>query len=300
MSMKKIILPLLFSAVVLVTAAQDLNINHYPFYRDGLNPGSFFQDYDVNALVLYNNEFWNFAAEPNTELFDISLNFNGHKIGLMVLNDIIGLDRAQNLKLRFAKEFGQRDKFSFSFGLGVGVIHKYLETTGMTFQQNDDPLSYSDISHWIPDFDFGGELKTENFLFGISTNHIGKYLSKYSDINPITHYYTYAQYIINSKGNFQFHPNVLMRNWKNTYWGEAGIIVMYDHKLWAGTSFTSYRDLCFTAGVRFAKNFFLGYAFKSNLNPNILNPFTTDSHEIFLNFGIYNNRFNRLKTPRFM
>lgn len=298
--MKKIFLPFLFLVFALELSAQDLNINHYPFYRDGLNPGSFSQDYSVSAMLLYNNEFWNFAKEPTTELFDFSLNKDGHKIGLMIYNDVIGRDKAQNLKLRFAKEFGDKDNFSFSFGLAAGVIHKYLETTGMTFQQKDDPLSYSDISHWIPDFDFGGELKTRNFLFGLSTNHIGKYLSKFNEINPITHYYSYAQYIINADGIFQLHPNILMRSWKNTFWGEAGMIAIYNHQFWGGVSYTTFHDLCFMAGLRFARNFIVGYAFKSNLNPKILNPFSTDSHEIVLSFGLYANQGKGNPTPRFL
>jgi type IX secretion system PorP/SprF family membrane protein len=286
--MKKIIFLAIVTFQTLLALGQDLNINHYPFYRDGLNPGSFIQAPEVNVFVLYNNEFWGFREEPNTQILDVSVNLDGNKLGIMVYNDIIGWDKAQNIKLRYARLFQISDKTSFSLGLSPGIIHKRLMATQMSFEQSGivDPVSLYDQTHTVFDFDFGGEIRFNNLIFGLSANHLGKPLSDFSSVNPTPHYYAYTQYTT-SGTNVQFRPNVLFRYWKNTYWVEAGALAFFNNLFWFGATYTNDHDLTCMAGLKIlkSKNIHFGYAFKSNMNDQILRPGSTNSHEIFLNFG---------------
>lgn len=297
--MKKILLFLMAVVAGFTLHAQDLNISHYPFYRDGLNPGSFMQNNDINVFVLYNNEFSGFAQQPNTQLADVSFNINGHKLGLSVLNDVIGFDKAQNIKLRFAKQFTISEKSFFSFGLSAGAMHNSLQATKMSFEYDDDPLSYSDYTHTRLDFDFGGEIQLDRLFLGLSVTHLGKQVSNPENDNPISHYYGYAQYAINANNAFRFYPNILMRVWKNTFWGEAGLQLFYKNNVWLGSTYTGNHDLTFNTGLRVAKRIMFGYAFKSNMNSQILKPWGTNSHEVFLNFA-FNNKEVSIKTPRFI
>jgi len=297
--MKNLTLFLILSLIGLEMSGQDLNISQYAFYRDGLNPSSFTQENDVNVFMLFNNEFWGFAQQPATQLADVSLNLNNHKLGLMVLNDLIGFDKTQNVKLRFAKKFNLSSLSSFSLGLGAGAIHKTLQATRMSFETEDDPLSYSDYSHTVLDFDFGAELQMKNLFLGLSASHLGKPLTEFENTSPTPHYYAYGQYSLDSKSAFRFFPNVLFRYWKKTYWAEAGLIVFYKNLVWMGSSYTTCHDLNFSAGLRITKSILFGYAFKSNMNSQILKPWGTTTHEIFLNFG-YNSIGKSIKTPRFL
>jgi type IX secretion system PorP/SprF family membrane protein len=267
-----------------LTFGQDLNINHYPFYRDGLNPGSFIQAPVVNIFLLYNNEFWGFAQEPQTQIVDVSVNLNDNKLGLMVYNDIIGHDIAQNIKLRYARLFKLSGNSSFSLGLSTGAIHKRFQATKMDFEDPDDPVSYNDYAHTVLDFDFGAELQLDKLTVGLATIHLGKPLSDFDDVNPVMHYYGYAQYNIPAR-SFRVKPNVLLRYWKETFWMEAGALAFYKDQFWLGSSYTWYHDLNFMAGIKVLNNIHFGYAFKSNMNDQILRPWNTNSHEIFLNFG---------------
>ncbi|HPT32618.1 MAG TPA: PorP/SprF family type IX secretion system membrane protein [Prolixibacteraceae bacterium] len=282
--MKKCIIFSILMIQALLTLGQDLNINHYPFYRDGLNPGSFIQAPEVNVFLLYNNEFWGFAEEPQTQIVDVSVNLNDNKLGLMVYNDIIGHDIAQNIKLRYARLFSLSDNSSFSLGLSTGAVHKRLQATKMEFEDPSDPVHMNDYAHTVLDFDFGAELQLDKLIVGLSTNHLGKPISEFDEVNPVMHYYGYAQYTIPTR-TFRFKPNVLMRYWKKTFWIEAGVLAFYKDQFWLGSSYTDYHDLNFMAGMKVLKNIHFGYAFKSNMNDQILSPWNTNSHEIFLNFG---------------
>jgi type IX secretion system PorP/SprF family membrane protein len=285
-NMKKLFFPILFLVLMLESSGQDLNINHYPFFRDGINPGSFIQSPKLNVLLLYNNEFWGFAQEPATQLADLSVNLNGNKLGLMVLNDIIGFDKSQNVKLRYARQFilSKSSNSHFSLGLSAGAIHKRLEASRMTFETSDDPLSYENYAHTVLDFDFGAEFQFDKFVLGLSTTHLGKIVTEFEDVNPVAHYYAYGQYTLNTR-LFRFKPNVLFRYWKNTYWVDAGILAFYKDQFWLGSSYTDFHDLAFMAGLKVSSNIHFGYSFKSNMNDRILRPWNTNSHEIFLNFS---------------
>lgn len=285
--MKKIFFSAIFLVLLMTAAGQDLNINHYPFYRDGLNPGSFIHAPRVNVMLLYNNEFWGFAHEPTTQMVDVSMNLEGNKIGLMFYNDAIGYDKAQNYKLRYARQFmlSEEKNTSFSLGISTGAITKRVQATKMVFENPDDPLSLFDYNHTVFDFDFGAELQLNKLVVGLATNHLGKPLTSFDDVNPTPHYYGYGQYTIEA-GQFRFKPNVLFRYWKNTYWVEGGVLAFYDDKFWLGCTYTDFHDLNFMAGLKLFDKIHFGYAFKSNMNRNILGPWNTNSHEIFLSFSL--------------
>ena len=227
----------------------------------------------------------------------MSFNVKGHKLGVSVINDNIGFDIAQNVKIRYARQFALSEKSFFSFGLSAGGMHNRFESTKMTFENEGDPLSFTDYTYTRLDFDFGAEIQFENLFMGLSVTHLGKQAVNPENDSPISHYYAYAQYAINSKNSFRFFPNVLMRYWKNTYWAEASVIAFYKNLAWLGIVYTRNHDLSFTTGVRVTKKVMFGYGFKSNMNSQILRSWGTNSHEIFLNFAI-NKEVGGIKTPR--
>jgi type IX secretion system PorP/SprF family membrane protein len=249
--------------------------------------------------VLNNNQFTGFEQEPTTKVADVSFRLNDYKLGVSFINDIIGFDKSQNVKIRFARQFSISEKSSFSLGLSAGTIHKRLEATKMTFEFGDDPMSYYDIANTRFDFDFGCEFLVNNFFVGFSVNHLGKQFSNPDFDNPVSHYYAYAQMAINSTNTFRFYPNTLFRVWENTIYGELGILGFYKDKVWLGTSYSNQHDLVSTTGMRILKNILFGYSFKTNMNGKILNPGKANCHEIFLNFA-FNNKNGYMKSVRFI
>lgn len=297
--MYKIISTIVFLLAVTSSFSQDLVVGHSAFYRDGLTPASFMQNNDVNIFALYNNEFSGFDKQPVTQIADISfVLFNRHKIGLSVVNDVVGFDRTQNIKARYAKQFQLYEKTFFSLGLGAGILRKQLEVSSMSFEHANDPLSYSDYSHTSIDIDFGAEFQIDKLFMGVSVTHLNRKFVENNNVNSIAHYYGYAQYII-STNNFRFYPNLLFRYWKNYSWIEGGLILFYKDKVWLGSDISWNFDTKVLAGMRIAKNIHFGYTYRTNMNPNVLSPGTTNSHEIFLNFAFNKERSN-IKSVRLL
>jgi type IX secretion system PorP/SprF family membrane protein len=299
--MKKIVFSILISFQIMLAAGQDLNINHYPFYRDGLNPGSFIHAPEINVILLYNNEFWGFQKEPVTFMADVSMNLHGNKLGLMVYNDNLGWDRAQNIKLRYAKRFiiSQENNSSFSLGLSAGVINRVFRGTQMTFEDPTDVLHENDYIHTLPDFDFGAEFKIHDLVLGLATNHLGKPLTDFENVNPTPHYYAYGQYTFYTN-LLRIKPNVMFRYWKNTYWVELGALGFYKDNFWIGGTYTNFYDLNIMTGIKILDKIHLGYSFKSNMNGRILNPWNINSNEIFINFSFGKEKPNGENTVKDM
>lgn len=298
--MKKIILLLIISLIVFKSFAQDLNISHYPFYRDGFNPGSFLQSNDINVFVLFNKEFFEFTKQPTTQLIDLSFKIGGDKkLGLTVYNDDIGLDKAQNVRIRYAQQFKLTEKSYLSLGLGAGAMHNFLNSAQMTFEYDDDPLKYLDHKYTRVDFDFGAEVEWDKLTMGLSVLHLGKQIANPYNDAPAPHYYFYTEYAVKASNSLVFFPNILFRQWKNTFWGEAGIHAFYKKNVWFGGTYTRHHDLTLNTGLHLTKNIMFGYAFKTNLDPQILKPVSNDSHEVFLNFAVQRKE-RGLKTPRFI
>jgi len=297
--MKKTITLLITSLFVINLFAQDLNISHYPFYRDGFNPGSFLQSNDVNVFVLFNKEFFEFSKQPTTQLIDVSFNLGGKKLGLTVYNDKIGFNKTQNVRLRYAQQFKLTEKAYLSMGLGAGAVHNFLSAPQMTFENDNDPLKYLDYRYTQVDFDFGAEIAWEKLTMGLSVLHLGKQFTNPSNNSPAPHYYFYTEYSVQAGSALVFFPNILFRKWTNTFWAEAGIHAFYKNNVWFGATYTRHNDLTLNTGLHIAKNILFGYAFKTNLDPQILKPASNDSHEVFLNFAIQRKKHG-LKTPRFI
>jgi type IX secretion system PorP/SprF family membrane protein len=297
--MKKISIIFLFIVVFLKAWSQDLNISQYLFYRDGVNPGSFLQDNDINVFLLYNKGLLEFEKQPTTELIDVNLNLGGKKVGISFYNDVIGFDKSQNFRLRYAQQFKLTDKSFLSFGLGAGVQHNYLDVGQMTFEFDNDPLILLDYNYTRVDFDFGTEFQINKLTIGFSALHLGKQIKNEYNDSPAPHYYLYSEYAIKVGNTFVLFPNLLFRQWKNTFWGEAGLVAFYKKMVWLGATYTRHHDFTANTGFKISKNIMFGYAYKVNLDPQILKPGSNESHEIFLNFTM-KKRESMQKTPRFI
>lgn len=298
--MKKILHTLIILLIATIVKGQDYDISHYAFTRDIINPASFIQMNDVNAFVLYGNEFTGFENTPKVLTADVSLKLNDYKLGLSVIGDYIGYDKTQFLKLRFARQFTISDKSFFSLGLSAGAVFKTLETTKMTFENQDDPLSEYDISETNFDISVGTEFQIDKLFIGLSADHLLKEFenSEYTQ-TPESQYYAYAQYAINSLRSVWFYPHITARYYEDIYHAEFGLLALFKEKFWVGASYSTSHNLTAMTGLRISKNILFGYAYKTNINSELGDSFKTNSHEVFLSFS-FNKDHKRIKSVRFI
>ena len=279
--------------------SQDIVFSQNMFYKDNINPSSFLIANDYNVFLLYNNNMGGFDNNPHTQVVDFSMLRGNQKFGIYFINDKLGFDLIQNVKGRYAQKFDLTKNSSFSLGLGIGAVHRKLEVTKLTFDEDNDPVSLVDYAKTWFDYDFGAEYRYDRLYVGLSFTHFGKLLNNSANEVLTSHVYAYAQYAYEVNKMFTVYPSLLMRYWTGSFMVETGITAYYNNTFWGGVSFSDFQDLTFMAGLKVYENIMFGYAFKANLNQNILNPFATGTNEIFLNIPFNTTRRN-VKTPRFI
>jgi len=264
-----------------------------------VNPASFLNTNDLNVFVLYNDQYAGFDGHPNTELFDFSLVFNNHKFGLTIINDVINFDKMQDIKARYSRKFLLADNNkSFSLGLGMGIFNRNLSKDQLVFERPNDPLGYQDYRKTYFDYDVGVEVQLNNFAAGFSTTHLGKVFSEVFNETYVEHFNLYGQYMFQLNGPFRILPNFIVRYWEKSYLIDAGAIVFYK-SVWLGASYSGYHELTVNTGAELTKNIMFGYAFKTNMNSDVLGAFTSGTHEIFLNFSLKRD-YRDVLTPRYI
>ncbi len=296
--MRRFILPVILLLSTMVVSSQDIVFNQHLFFKDNINPSSFLIANDVNIFALYNSNYGGFVEHPTTQIVDASFLLNDYKLGFFVENDNVGYDKIQNVKFRYAKKFQVSNISSFSLGIAAGIVHRSLEVTKLIFDRPNDPLSYSNYSNTVFDYDLGAEFQYERFYAGLSVTHLGQYFSSTNE--ALTgHMYGYLQYAYRLNNDFTFYPNVLFRKWKGSFLFEVGVTAFLRNDFWFGASYSDFQDMTVSGGLRIKKDIMFGYAYKTNFNAQILNPFVSSTHEVFVNFAIH-KKYHNIKTPRFI
>ena len=294
------ILTFVLALLTISGSAQDIIFSQNMFYKDNINPSSFLIANDMNIFLLYNNNLGSgFDMNPQTQVADINFVMDNHKLGLFIVNDKLGYDKIQNVKVRYAQRFQLTNNSSFSFGLAVGAVHRKLEVTKLIFEKPDDPLSYQDYSRTWFDYDFGAEYQYNNLHVGLSTTHFGKIFNPDENEVLTAHFYGYVQYACSVSKMLKLYPNLLVRQWKGSFFVDPGITAFYKSTVWAGISFSDFQELTAMIGMKVYKNILFGYAYRANMNRQVLNPFASSTNEVFLNFSM-NKQSRNIKTPRFI
>lgn len=281
-----------------VLGAQDLHIIQNTFYRDGINPASFAQANDFNVFILHNTQYVGFDESPNYQIIDASFYSGGNKLGLSIFNDALGVQHRMNFKLRYAKQFDISSKSFFSLGINAGATNNRFDPDKMVFENDDDPLKYIDHSNTKFDFDFGAEFQFSKLILGLSVNHLNTLMVDEEIVNQLSHFYGYAQMALFTNGSIHLYPNLVARVWNETFWMESGLLVFYKDLIWIGPGYSSSHDLSISTGIGF-RNFKLGYAFRSNMDSEILSAWGANTHEIMLNIAFNHEKVN-INTPRFI
>ena len=171
---------ILLIAIVLFSfngSAQDIVFSHNMFYKDNINPSSFLISNDYNVFLLFNKNMGGFDNNPQTQVVDFSMVRGNQKYGIYFINDKLGYDLLQNVKVRYAQRFELSKNSSFSFGLAVGAVHRKLEVTKLTFDEANDPVGLVDYAKTWFDYDFGAEYRYDKLYVGLSFTHFGKLIN---------------------------------------------------------------------------------------------------------------------------
>jgi type IX secretion system PorP/SprF family membrane protein len=289
---------ILIIAIISVNAQNDPLISQQGLQRFIYNPASTGTTNYHQIGFIHRNQWNGFPEAPSGNILTAHTYFPGYSLGLglVVIEDKIGLEHNLNLKSAYAYHVWLNEKNVLSFGVTAGIFSKRFDLGKLVLEEYENLNVYQLENSVVADFDFGIEYQRKNFILGGSMTHLLNSFEGSNNIRHPRHIHTYAHYIQPVSYNFLIRAIVSHYNVRNVNGFEITAIGELEEHFWAGISHRIDESVTFLGGVYVQPKIRIGYSYDWNLN--MLKRYSTGSHEVFAHFML-NKKEVKSKSPRF-
>jgi len=282
---------LLASLAGVVKAQYDPSFSHYFDMETSFNPAAAGKQPKINVTAAYALDMAGFEHNPQTAYAAADMPFyalkNYHGVGLLFMNDKLGLFAHTRLAAQYAYKFrlfgGQ-----MSAGLQAGLISEKFDGSRADLGDSSDPaFSSSQLSGNVVDLGAGIYYTLKEFYAGLSVQHVTAPLVSLGETNELQidrTYYLSGGYNIKLRNPFlTIKPSMLVKTdwvgWRADITGR--LVYTHDDKLlYGGLSYSPTNSVTMLLGGSF-HGIVLGYSYEfytSGLNPG------NGSHELFVGY----------------
>ena len=246
-----------------------------------------------------------FEGAPKTFTFSLHSPLRNKRIalGILVMNDRIGSRNETGFMFNYAYRIGI-GAGKLSFGLAAGLSHL---STNMDMVRYTDPgdgvILNSQDKALLPEFSFGVYYYSEKYYVGFSMptflkHPLNEANGKYKiSFDPLaTNYLLTAGYLFKLSDNFKLLPSMLFQtNPANQTQLDLNCSVIFQEKVWLGTSFRTNSSMSVLFQFQASKQFRIAYSYGFEFSE--LSNYQKGSHEVML---IYNFKYKLdVFSPRF-
>ena len=282
---------LLASLAGVVKAQYDPSFSHYFDMETSFNPAAAGKQPKINVTAAYALDMAGFEHNPQTAYAAADMPFyalkNYHGVGLLFMNDKLGLFAHTRLAAQYAYKFrlfgGQ-----MSAGLQAGLISEKFDGSRADLGDSSDPaFSSSQLSGNVVDLGAGIYYTLKEFYAGLAVQHVTAPLVSLGETNELQidrTYYLSGGYNIKLRNPFlTIKPSMLVKTdwvgWRADITGR--LVYTHDDKLlYGGLSYSPTNSVTMLLGGSF-HGIVLGYSYEfytSGLNPG------NGSHELFVGY----------------
>lgn len=295
-------------------AQVDPQFSQYIFNQFYLNPAAAGLGSKTEITAIYRTQWTGYTGTfdaggaPTTQILSANapLSFLKGGLGVYITNDQIGggsTNRNFKLSYAFHKRMGPS---ILSAGVGVGAHARVLDGGVYRPREINDPsIPNTRISESNLDVDLGVMLTNPGYQLGLSLKHINQPSYSFGTVSgesilPRTLNLN-ANVLIGLSYTLDVQPMLLIKSDFNTVSTEAGALVKYNSKYWAGVNYRWQDAASFLIGGRFLNDALsLGYAldyvvFGTSAKAPL-------SHEILLSYALKPPRSGKksiIRTPRY-
>ena len=283
-------LTLLFLLIASIGLAQQDPINSQFMSNPlAINP-SYAGLNDITNFNLNSRFQWSsLEGSPTTYTFTGNTSIVNGKVGLglMVLNDKIGITENTEVQISYAYKISDGKKY-ISFGLQTGFVNYSSDLDGLTLKVGDDPLFQPGVEKATKfNVGAGATFMNDNLYLSVSVPRMIN--TKVGDSNEITayerHFYIVGAYLFDIKPGFKMKPSILAR-------AVAGAPISVDlnasflinNLFWAGAFTRNFQTYGLMAQFDFMEAYKLGYSFE--ILGNNFSGSGLPTHEIILSADI--------------
>ncbi|NMD00339.1 MAG: type IX secretion system membrane protein PorP/SprF [Bacteroidales bacterium] len=291
--MKKLIF-VIFTGITIASTAQQLPLySQYMMNAFLLNP-AIAGSVDYFPVRLTARQQWvGINDAPSTQALSAHYLFEYQKLGVggYIFNDQFGPMSRIGIQA-CASYHIPLSGISSKLGIGLalkGFQFKFDESKLKAIDDADPALSYSTITKFVPDADFGLYLYNDKYFGGVSATQLIELNIDFGDSSVdknsiIRHYYAMGGYKFTLSDDFDLEPSLLFKGTLQTPWQlDFNVKGYYKRMYWLGVSYRSSKDIVAMLGIKI-KKYYLGYAFDYTMSN--IKRYTSGSHEILLGINI--------------
>lgn len=277
----------------------DIQLSQLDYNRLLYNPAANSQSNFIRASLLARQQWTGFNDAPSTQALMVSNYFDQFKIGLALtaINDKVGVESNQNIKMHFTYHAWLSKDAYLSFGLGAGIMAHNIDDSKIIFETEEpDREGYFTGSKVKPDFDFGMEFNTRFLKIGLSSTHLTTSINNATHYKTPRHYYLYGKYDFVLTHEVTVAPMFMYSKSERISMFEIGALADYKDFLSGGISYRINESLVLQAKINITNNLAFGYAYDIALGD--VSRLGKGSHEVMLSTR-FGKRQTYRKSPRF-
>ncbi|MCQ2199364.1 MAG: PorP/SprF family type IX secretion system membrane protein [Paludibacteraceae bacterium] len=273
-----------------IFAQQDLMVSQQIFSRININPAGSGNQEGVDAFLLGRLQWAGVDNAPVTALMNVSYYNESLRssFGLTTNYDNIGIGNSMtNVQAVYSYHVDLNEKMILSMGLSAGINVGVFDP-GQNIIRDDEPdmTTYVEdkTSEVSPDMNFGLELTTKRFTFGLSSAHLLK--TEPTTFKKGRHFYAYGRCLIPLSEMFDLAPMVSYIHQNKSNEMEIGAMLFISKKFWGGVTWKPdmnyFGDMSLmnvALGIDLGK-FRAGYAYTFNVGE--YNNLPSNTHELLL------------------
>jgi len=278
-----------FFAVTLsfsIYAQSDILFSHYMFNELTFNPAVAGSSPSLDASLMARQQWIGFDEAPSSQVLNVHTflrEIGG--TGLTIINDKLGYENSLNLKLYYAHHLQISQSMLLSFGAGIGFLNKTIDGTKLIYEDESDLSAfYNKESRTRPDFNFGAEVNTSKFTFGISSTHVEQSLAGATLFKVPRHLYTYAKYRIEASDKINIVPTFLIKSSVFITQLDLSTVFFYDNKFWAGAAYRLDESYVGIIGFNITKDLKFSYSYDYSTGP--VKNYSDGSHEVMITYSV--------------
>ena len=269
-----------------------------------INPAYAGAEGSLSVSFLHRNQWAGIEGAPTTQSFTAHslINNNNVGLGLVVLNDQIGIHSIITASSSFAYRLQLKKETYLSFGLQLGANQQKSDFNSLASQvqtANDPTLNASDISKTTVEVGSGIYLSNSKLSLGISMPNMLNTTSEfdsipYSVLNNDLFLLTRYRLAINS--NITLQPGLLMKyNRSIPVSIDFNLAGEINKVLLLGISYRIQESLNYMVQAKLTPQFKLGYALDAPLKGE--DSFGVNSHEFMISY-MFHFANSKISQPR--
>ncbi|MDH5368280.1 MAG: type IX secretion system membrane protein PorP/SprF [Cyclobacteriaceae bacterium] len=285
-----------------VYGQQQVMFTQYMYNYLAMNPAYAGSHETISATALIREQWTGMEGAPSSQTFSIHspINYQRMSLGLLVLNDNIGVTNQTGIYASYAYRIPVSDKGKLSFGLQGG-----LSTYNARFSEvsiTDPTFSNGNIKEMHPNVGFGLYYNTSRLYAGISTPQLIQNIfdksNPDSDSKILRHYFTAVGYVFPLNRSLKLKPNVLIKMVDGAPMQiDINANLLIKEIVWIGFSWRSLDSIDGLFQIQVTDQLQFGYAYDF-ITTTDLSRVNNGSHEIMLNYK-FNFYKIRVITPRY-